>query len=430
MRVLLVADLYPPAPGGLEAHVRRLGQALAAAGHDVVVVASGTPAGSTMDGSVLVYRAPVSLARLPLLYQRPDRLFHPPWPDPAFRRAVERVVTDLAPDVVHAHGWCAFSAAAAARAAPHRPAVVVTLHDYGLRCPKKTLLRGGDECRQGLGLRCVTCGGAEQGAVKRSALAGALARTVPRLDAAVHRYLAVSTHVARRSGFADRVEVVPNFLDLPAGEHVPPVGSRVLFVGTGERHKGLRVFLDACARLPAGLADPVVVGAQPPAHHPSWPAVAAPAGARWPAVAAPAGARWPAVAAPAHGFDATFAGRLTGEPLWQQYRDAALVVAPSIWADPCPTVVLEAMAFGRPVVGSDAGGIPDLVEDGVSGVLVPPRDPRALAAAIGGLLADRARLAAMARAARDRARLFGTDAVVPRIVAAYERALASERTRK
>jgi glycosyltransferase involved in cell wall biosynthesis len=398
MRVLLVADLYPPAPGGLEAHVRRLGQALARLGHDVAVVAGGQPGAagrlvSTMDGPVPVYRAPISLARLPLLYQRADRLFHPPWPDPAFRKAIDEIATDFRPNVVHAHGWCAFSAAASRSGRP----LVVTLHDYGLRCPKKTLLRGIEECHDGLGLRCANCPGPEQGTVKRSALAAALARTVPRLDAAVHRYLAVSTHVARRSGFADRVEVVPNFLDLPAVEYVPPTGSQVLFVGTGERHKGLRVFLHACGRLPIGLAEPIVVGAAAPPHL---------------------------------DLDVTFVGRLSGEPLWQRYREAAIVVVPSIWPEPCPTVVLEALAHGRPVVGSRTGGIPDLVEHGVSGLLVPPRDPAALASAIGELLADRDRLAALARGAWQGARSFGADAVVPRIVAAYEHALAGQRSRR
>jgi glycosyltransferase involved in cell wall biosynthesis len=114
-----------------------------------------------------------------------------------------------------------------------------------------------------------------------------------------------------------------------------------------------------------------------------------------------------------------FAGRLTGERLWRRYVEAALVVAPATWPDPCPTVVLEAMAMGRPTVGSATGGLPDLVVPGITGLLVPPDDDWELAAAIEQLLVDERRLQAMAAAAHERAAAFSTDAVLPRIEAVY-----------
>jgi len=63
-------------------------------------------------------------------------------------------------------------------------------------------------------------------------------------------------------------------------------------------------------------------------------------------------------------------------------------------------VLLEAMAVGCPVVATRVGGIPDIVEDGTTGLLVPPRDERALAEAILTLLRDRSRRAAYGEAAR------------------------------
>jgi hypothetical protein len=171
--------------------VRRLAQALRRAGDEVTVAAGGTPAGTVDDDGVVVHRLDTALGRVPGAY-RTGRSFHPPWPDRRFVRGLGDVLRRVSPDVVHAHGWCEFSAAAACGA---RWPLVVTLHDYGLRCPKKTLLRGGQECARGRGLRCLRCPGREQGTVKRSLLAGALARTVPRLAA---RYIAVSRHVAAR----------------------------------------------------------------------------------------------------------------------------------------------------------------------------------------------------------------------------------------
>lgn len=78
------------------------------------------------------------------------------------------------------------------------------------------------------------------------------------------------------------------------------------------------------------------------------------------------------------------------------------VLAVSSRNEGSPASVIEAMASGRVVVGTAVGGVPDLIRDGVDGVLVPPGDPRALAAALVRLVRDaglRARLGAAARAA-------------------------------
>jgi N-acetyl-alpha-D-glucosaminyl L-malate synthase BshA len=89
--------------------------------------------------------------------------------------------------------------------------------------------------------------------------------------------------------------------------------------------------------------------------------------------------------------------------------------------------VLEAMACGTPSVAFRAGGLPEVVEDGVDGLLAPPLDDVALADAVLSLLADPARRAAVSRAARATAeRRFATENVVPLYEAAYERVLAAK----
>ena len=83
---------------------------------------------------------------------------------------------------------------------------------------------------------------------------------------------------------------------------------------------------------------------------------------------------------------------------------AEVCVVPSVWEEAFGLAVLEAMADGRAVVATRVGGIPEIVEDGVSGVLVPPRDEAALADAMRRLLDDPALAARLGEAARTRAR--------------------------
>jgi glycosyltransferase involved in cell wall biosynthesis len=84
--------------------------------------------------------------------------------------------------------------------------------------------------------------------------------------------------------------------------------------------------------------------------------------------------------------------------------------------------ILEAMCFGCPSVARRVGGIPEVVEDNTTGILVPSDDASALARAVESLIQDPARRAAMGRAARQRAReRFSAEAIVPRYEALYRR---------
>jgi glycosyltransferase involved in cell wall biosynthesis len=90
-------------------------------------------------------------------------------------------------------------------------------------------------------------------------------------------------------------------------------------------------------------------------------------------------------------------------------RDAGALLAgadicamPSIWQDALPLAVMQPMALGLPVVASAVGGIPEMLVDGETGLLVPPGDEAALATALGGLIDDPARRARFGQAGRAR----------------------------
>jgi glycosyltransferase involved in cell wall biosynthesis len=100
-----------------------------------------------------------------------------------------------------------------------------------------------------------------------------------------------------------------------------------------------------------------------------------------------------------------FRGALPHGDVLRAYGGADVLVLPSRW-EGCPNAVLEAMAHGLPVVATAVGGVPELVEHEVSGLLVPPEDPAALADALARMLGDAELRAAMGRAGRSRAAMF------------------------
>jgi glycosyltransferase involved in cell wall biosynthesis len=112
----------------------------------------------------------------------------------------------------------------------------------------------------------------------------------------------------------------------------------------------------------------------------------------------------------------TMTGYRTDAPALAAGADVCVI--PSVWDDAFPIAVLEAMAQGRAVIASRVGGIPEAINSDAVGLLVPPRDERALAQAIRTLLDDPARRATMGRAARARiAASLSKDAQVSAITA-------------
>jgi glycosyltransferase involved in cell wall biosynthesis len=123
----------------------------------------------------------------------------------------------------------------------------------------------------------------------------------------------------------------------------------------------------------------------------------------------------PEVATRAH-----FRGTVSLEELTRLYREADLLVLPSIWQESYGLPIAEAMASGVPVLASRCGGVPELVEDGVTGRLVPRLDLDALVSALREMLQDPRRLRQMGQAARLRAeRLLSWERSAQRLERAY-----------
>lgn len=224
----------------------------------------------------------------------------------------------------------------------------------------------------------------------------------------------------RALGFpAERSRVIPYGVDVKAFSPAPdrraiwrgklgvPDGAPLLLgVGRMATKKGFQVLMEILPRLLA--------------RHPELRVVLAGGGdllPRFEAAASP----WP--------DRAFFPGSVLRDTLPDLYRAADLFVLPAVHdgkgnVDGLPNVILEAMASGLPVVASGISGIPLAVEDGRTGLLVPEKDPEALLAALGRLLAEPGEARAMGERGRAKAEAELTwDAVASRYREGYEAAL-------
>jgi glycosyltransferase involved in cell wall biosynthesis len=193
---------------------------------------------------------------------------------------------------------------------------------------------------------------------RRSARLARIALRSAQLVIAASPFLADS---ARALGARD-VRVIPNGVEMPVSTGAPDEPPHVLYAGRLSEEKGILDFVEATE----GLAR-VVVGDGPLRD------------------------RVP---------DAL--GFVGSVELHEQFERAAVVCVPSR-REGYGVIAREAMAHGRPVVATAAGGLADAVEDGVTGILVPPADPAALRAAIEKLLGDAALRGELGANARERA---------------------------
>jgi glycosyltransferase involved in cell wall biosynthesis len=401
----MISDFYPPFVGGVEVFVSGLSRELVRRGHDVSVAtlsAAGLSPTDDDDG-VRVHRIRSTTQRVDRLFATSTRPWAPPAPDPGAVAGLRRVLEGDRPDVVHGHDWLARSFLPLKRR--HGPRLLMSLHYFTLACPKKSLMRDGRAC-DGPGLRrCLACAGRHYGAAKGTAVVAGQ-RTFARAEARlVDLFLPVSEATAAGNGLPGSglaYVVMPNFIQeaRDAAEQRPlldelPAGPFLLFVGDVRRDKGIDVLLDAYERLD-GAPPLVLIGkvwSDTPRRlpdgvtlHRDWPN--------------------PAVR--------------------EAMRRCLALVAPSIWPEPFGLVVAEALAAGRPVVGSAIGGIPEIVRDGREGLLVAPADPAALATALERIVRESALREELAANAVLRATAYTPAAIVPRWEAVYARVAAGE----
>jgi glycosyltransferase involved in cell wall biosynthesis len=300
------------------------------------------------------------------------------------KRDVLGILRERKPDIVHVHNTFAMVSPSVYEACREEDVPVVqTLHNYRLLCPAATLFRDSAPCEECLThslLRSVQHGCYRDSRVMSGAIALMLKthRSRQTWINGVDAYIAISRFARDKfvqSGLpAHKIQVKPNFVEPDPGERSHP-GDYALFVGRLSPEKGLTTLLDAWQRLPSAV--PLVIAGDGPMRHALEAAVAR--------------KRLQGV---------HFAGRLGRDGINDAMQKAAFLVVPSIWYEPFGLVVAEAFACGTPVLGAAIGGIPEMLDDQVTGLHFAPADPNALAEKVAWAWEHRSELAAMGKAAR------------------------------
>jgi len=342
-------------------HVRQLAASLTSRGHDTLVLAPGHRPSN--DPGVQIVGRPV---RVPF-----NGSVAPICPDPWSRSRIGRALAGFRPDVVHAHEPFAPSTsmfAVLTRAAP----VVATFHAYA----------------------------------ERSA---GLALFSPLLRHVWNRVavrLAVSDAAASFAGrhFEGTIRVVPNGVDVElfAGA-VPaelPAGRRLLFVNRLEPRKGFAVALRAFDLLLRDDPDLLLVVAGDGPERGALEQLR-----------------------PEQRTKVIMLGNVSHRDLPPYHAAADVFLGPATGGESFGIVLVEAMAAGLPVVASDIPGYREVVRGDIDGLLVPPEDPVALAAAVRRVLADPALADRLRVSARARADRYRWETVAAEVEAAYGRAL-------
>jgi len=107
----------------------------------------------------------------------------------------------------------------------------------------------------------------------------------------------------------------------------------------------------------------------------------------------------------------------------EAWKHSSMGIIPSLWLDPCPAVAFEAMMMGNPVIASRIGGLTDIVDDGVNGLLITPGDPIQLRQSIELLLMNKELRTRMSQAAKIKAKNYMASHVVPLIEDVYNEIL-------
>ncbi|MFG1342080.1 glycosyltransferase [Xanthobacter autotrophicus] len=386
MRILVLSAMFPPnVLGGAEICAYNLAKWMQKQGHEVgVLTAAKSPdevkSGEMVDGMKVwsldmprpypVYKQGRGVSPyLKPLWHLQDHL------DPRNPAMVAKVLDAFKPDFCQAHYVTGIGHNVLAEFGKRDIPLIYYMHDLGLSCLKMTMFANGKTCEAQCGLCKVSA------ARKRADFT-----RVPRIG-----FCSPSRANLDRNAEFQPLKDYPNVAILNANPYVKPTQERmasdtIRFVYTGrlEVAKGVGLLLEAAEQ----VAE------------------------RWPFTLKVVGSGKDEEALRArfgHHPWVTFMGHVPQQEAVNAIAGGDVLCVPSVWFENSPGVVIEALRNGTPVIGSEVGGIPELVQPGFNGLLVPPGDSKAWRETLERVLSDPSRLDTYRANAASRAHEFEQD---------------------
>jgi glycosyltransferase involved in cell wall biosynthesis len=355
MKILFISSLYSPhIGGGAEIILQRTAEGLQQRGCEVSVLVTGPEAGLAVDtvNQVKVYRAGLHNFYWQFSTQRPGRLARLGWHlrdryNGAMRAYVKQVIQQEQPQVVVCHNLAGWSVSAWDEITAAGLPIVQVLHDMYLMCPSSNMFKKGRCCQQ----QCSTCQQFRKGHDARSAqvstVVGVSSFMLEKLQK--HGYFngARGYVVHNASPYAALQNVATTVRRIDPAQKKPPL--RFGYMGTLSDQKGVRWLIEQFQRLPFD-ATLQIAGRGQLADEAQLKALAT-------------------------SPNISFVGYQKPEAFYSQI-DVAVV--PSIWNEPFGMVAVEACAHSVPVIASRMGGLPEIIQDSLNGLLCHPQDPDSL----------------------------------------------------
>jgi len=316
-----------------------------------------------------------------------------------------RLINFFNPDLIHAHiiqGRLTTSVIDAAKE-KHLP-VVMSLHDYKLICPSYLMLNKGEICEKCKGGNFYFCV-AER--CHKGALLPSLLYTLESYFTSIFKKYSWVKYFICPSKFilqkhvefgvpAGKLVYIPNSIETTQYEPRFEGGKYILFVGRISKEKGIPTLIKAARGIKASIR---IVGDGPMRK-------------KYEDYAIENGIN-----------NVIFDGRKSGAELEELFKNALFLVLPSEWYENAPMAVLEAFAYGKPVIGSEIGGIPEMITENENGLLFKPGDFRQLEEKIKYLLSSPSLLAAMGKKARERVeKEYNTSSHYQKLMDVYKKA--------
>jgi glycosyltransferase involved in cell wall biosynthesis len=307
-------------------------------------------------------------------------------------REISNLLASFRPDILHVHNFFpTISPAIFFASGKHRVPVVQTLHNYRLLCANATLFREGRPCEDCVVQRSFVPGvrhACYRGSRAGSAIVGASTSVHSALGTwknRVDRYIALTQFGAQKLGNGpipmEKIRIKPNFAADQGSGHGQ--GGFALYVGRLSSEKGVETLLaaDRLGHLPLPVHivgdGPLLAEVERACAHPDSRVV--------------------------------YLGRMPRSEVVEQMKCATVLLVPSLCYEGFPMAMVEALAFGLPIIASRIGGLPEIVQDGHSGLLFEPGNPSALLQALSTFVCDTSRIEAMRKASRGQFDLHYTE---------------------